>query len=203
MPRLLEQHEIQVEFSDIDRMVEKKRNSSGKRSSGVHLSGIIKHILTTAGLLTVEDLGDMMPLRMCLGMAWEMFVVGLWPDLIWQPGECTKDGVIGSPDGITGDMLEEVKATWMSRLEKTETKGVTPPPRNIIEIKRWMLQLAGYCHMMGLTRARMHVLWVNGDYRNSGPQYFTYLLEFTPQELERVWNNMILPNKAGAKPEEH
>ena len=91
----------------------------------------------------------------------------------------------------------------MARLEKTETKGVAPPPRNIIEIKRWMLQLAGYCYMMGLTRARMHVLWVNGDYRNSGPQYFTYLLEFTPQELERIWNNMILKNKAGAKAEEH
>jgi hypothetical protein len=203
MPRLLEQREIHLEFSDIDRMLEKRRIGGMKRSSGIHLSGIIKHVLTAAGQLTGEDLGDMMPLRMAVGMAWEMFCVQLWPELDWQPGEVTRDNVIGSPDGVSGDVLEEIKATWMSRLEKTETKGVIPPPRNIIEIKRWMLQLAGYLYMMGLNKARMHVLWVNGDYRNSGPQYFTYLLEFSQQELERIWNNLVLPNRAGAKAEEH
>ena len=203
MPRLIEEIEIHLEFADIDKMVPKTRVDSGQRSSGVHLSGVIKYVLTTAGLLTSDDLGDMMPLRMAVGMAWEAWIVQLWPDFIWQPGEQCRDGIYGSPDGVTGDTLEEVKATWMSRLEKTETKGVAPPPRRITDMKRWMLQLAGYCYMMGLTRARMHVLWVNGDYRNSGPQYFTYLIEFTQQELERVWNNMILPNAAGARAEEH
>jgi hypothetical protein len=199
----LEEQEIKIEFVDIDRMVPKRRVFTGARSSGVHLSGVIKCLLVAGGLLTLEELGDEMPLRMCVGMAWEAFIVMLWAEFVWQPGECKRDGVIGSPDGVTGDCLEEVKATWMSRLEKSEIRGVAPPPRKITEIKKWMLQLAGYCYMMGLTRARMHVLWVNGDYRNSGPQYFTYLIEFTPAELERTWKNMILPNIGLAEPEEH
>lgn len=203
MPVLLEEREIVIEFSDLDRLLPKERQSTMVRSSGVHLSGIIKYILQTGGLLQADEFGADMPLAMCVGMAWEAFIVQLWPDFIWQPGEVTRDGIIGSPDGITGDCLEEVKATWMSRLEKSETKGVTPPPRKITDMKRWMLQLAGYCYMMGLTRARMHVLWVMGDYRGSGPQYFTYLLEFTRQELERTWRNMILKNIEGAIPEKH
>jgi hypothetical protein len=202
VPQLIEEQEIRIQFADMDRLVPRERISTA-RSPGIHLSGVIKCVLVSAGLLTPEDLSDEMPLRMCVGMAWEAFVVMLWPEILWQPGECMQDGVIGSPDGLTGDVLEEIKCTWMSRLEKSEARGVRPPPRKITEMRRWMLQLAGYLHMMGLTKARMHVLWINGDYRESGPQYFTYLLEFTEAELERTWVNMILPNIELAIPEEH
>lgn len=209
MPKLIQETEIHLEWTDIDHLVSKGRSSSSQRSSGVHLSGVIKYVLTTAGLLDADDLTDIMPLRMAVGMAWEAFAVGLWPHLIWQPGEQCRDGIYGSPDGITysedGDcaQLEEFKATWKSRLERSEAKGVRPPDRKITEQRMWMLQIAGYCWMMGLTRARLHVLWINGDYRGSGPQYFTYLLEFSEEELERTWNNMILPNIGGAVAEEH
>jgi hypothetical protein len=207
VPKLLKETEMRIEWTDIDAMVPKQRVDTGKRSSGVHLSGVIKHVLTAAGLLTTDDITDEMPLRMAVGMAWEAFVVQLWPELIWQPGECCKDDIYGSPDGITHTLpctvLEEFKATWKSRLEKSETKGVTPPPRNILDQKAWVMQMAGYCHMMGLTQARLHVLWVNGDYRQSGPQYYTYLLSFTQGELERMWNNLILTNVDGAKAEQH
>lgn len=213
MPKLLEEREIKLEWGDIDALVVKERTSSMRRSSGVHLSGVIRYVMTVAGQLTQEDREEFLPLRMAVGMAWEAFVVGLWPDMIWQPGECSRDGIVGSPDGITripaGEfpprdmMLEEFKATWKSRLEKTEQKGVRPPAKKITEDRLWMLQVGGYCHMMGLNKARMHVLWVNGDYRGSGPQYFTYLIQFGDAELERMWNNMILPNIGGATPEVH
>lgn len=210
MPKLITETEIKLEWTDIDAIAPKERVYTGPRSSGVHLSGVIKYVLQTAGLLDPDDLTDIMPLRMAVGMAWEAFVVGLWPNLVWQPGEVSRDGIVGSPDGITPareaddvSCLEEFKATWKSRLEKSETKGVRPPDRKITEQRMWMLQLCGYCHMMGLTRARLHVLYVNGDYRQSGPQYFTYLIEFSQTELERVWNNMILPNIEGAVAEEH
>lgn len=203
MPKLISETEIKLEWTDIEAMVPKVRVDSGQRSSGVHLSGVIRYVLQTAGLLDPDDLTDEMPLRMAVGMAWEAFVVGLWPELVWQPGEQCKDAIYGSPDGITGDCLEEFKATWKSRLERSELKGVRPPDRKITEQRMWMLQLAGYCWMMGLRRARIHVLWVMGDYRGSGPQYFTYLVEFSDSELERVWNNMILPNIGGAIAEEH
>ena len=203
MPKLLDEKEIKLEWGDIDALVRKERQSDMKRSSGVHLSGVIKYVLTTAGLLTDEDISDEMPLRMAVGMAWEAFCVQLWPEMIWQPGECSRGGVIGSPDGITGSCLEEFKATWKSRLEKSETKGVRPPQKRIVEQRGWMMQIAGYLHMMGLTEARLHVLWVMGDYRGSGPQYVTYRLRFSPEELTRMWDNMILPNIEGAQPEKH
>lgn len=209
MPRLLEERDIRIEWSDIDAMVPKTKVCDSARSSGVHLSGVIKYVMTTAGLLTPEEYNDEMPLRMWLGMAFEAHAVQLWPGLIWQPGECSRDGIIGSPDGITEGFkpgctcLEEFKLTWMSRLEPGHPKGSVPPPRRILAMKRWMLQIAGYCHMMGLTMARLHVCWVMGDYRASGPQYFTYLIQFTEEELERMWDNMILPNVGGATPEVH
>lgn len=211
MPKLIKETEIHLEWTDIDAMTHKERVYTGPRSSGIHLSGVIKYVLEAAGLLDADDLTDIMPLRMAVGMAWEAFAVQLWPGLVWQPGECSRDGIVGSPDGITGDSLEErtgncleeFKATWKSRLERSEAKGVRPPDRKITEQRMWMLQLAGYCHMMKLNRARLHVMWVMGDYRGSGPQYFTYLIEFTQAELERTWNNMILPNVEGATPEQH
>ncbi len=201
MPKLLESTQIQIEFTDLDQLVPKTRVYDGPRSNGVHLSGVIKVVMEAAGLLSADDRGDMMPFCMCIGMAIEAWIVQLYPDLIWQPGEAELDGIFGSPDGVTGDCLEEIKATYMSRLQKSETKGVTPPPRNILEMKRWMLQLAGYCKMLGLLKARLHVCWLNGDYRGSGPQYFTYLISFTQEELDRVWTNMVLPNKHLAKAE--
>jgi hypothetical protein len=203
VPVLVESRQIEIEFADLDRLVSQKRVYEGPRSNGVHLSGVIKCVLEAGGLLTSDDRGDMMPLCMCVGMAWEAWIVQLWPDLVWQPGEYCQDGVYGSPDGYTGHVLEEVKATYMSRLEKSETKGVRPEPKNILNIKRWMMQLAGYCKMMGLLEARLHVLWIMGDYRGSGPQYFTYYIQFTQAEIDRLWNNMILPNIAYATAEAH
>jgi len=222
MPVLVEAKQIEIEFRDLDRLVPKTRVYTGPRSNGVHLSGVIKYVLEAAGLLSADDLGDIMPLCMCVGLAWEAFIVQLWPELVWQPGEYCLDGVYGSPDGYTKPclspisriedipliedclpVLEEVKATYMSRLEKTERKGERPPPRNILSMKRWIMQLAGYCKMMGLLEARLHVLWIMGDYRGSGPQYFTYHIRFTQAEIDRMWTNMILPNIAYATAEAH
>jgi hypothetical protein len=215
MPKLLEEKEIKLEYTDLSRLVPKYKVSDGTRSSGVHLSGVIKYVMVTCGLLTVDDdTMEILPLRMAVGVAWEAFVVQLWPELVWQPGEVTRDGIIGSPDGINHKcgyqelagvtILEEVKATWMSRMEPG-TRGQTP--RSVLSIKRWMLQVAGYCHMMGLKHARLHVLWVNGGYerggKGGGPQYYTYLIEFTQLELNRLWDNLILPNVGGAVAEQH
>lgn len=203
-----------------------------KRSNGVHLSGVIKYVLTTSGMLTPDDITDEMPLRMCVGMAWEDWAVGLWPEMEWQPGECLLDGISGSPDGLSesraeeiprfqsggmskssragqniykgvsigikhnraiGARLEEFKATWKSSF----------PRQDITKERIWMWQMAGYCKMMGLSEARLHVLWINGDYRPPSPKYMTYTLRFTQEELDRFWTNVILKNKESATPETH
>lgn len=192
MPTLISQNETNIEWTDIERRVHHKRPKL-KRSNGVHISGIIKHILTTTGYFTKEDASDLMPLRMALGMAFEDWIVGLWPAMKWQPGEKKLDGIFASPDGLTGDCLEEFKCTW---------KSIHTRP-DILKEKVWMWQLAAYCKMMKLTRARLHVFWVNGSYRPPAPVYMIYELQFTQAELDQFWTNVILKNKDAATPEKH
>lgn len=208
MPRLIAETEVRLEWSDLQSRVRRKRpKSAGHRSSGVHLSGIISYVLETSGLVEKSDT-DEMGLAVAVGVAWEEFAVGLYPEMRWQPGEVHLDNVYGSPDGLTKGVdqngvladgengipmvLEEFKATWRSRASK-------PPLTN----RRWMWQLAGYCRMMGLHYARMHVLWINGNYKNYQPEYYTYLFEFEQQELDRFWSNVVLPNRDKAVKEEH
>jgi len=191
MPVLLDQSRIQIEWTDIRSRIVRDRPKL-KRSSGVHLSGVIKYVLTTSGLLGPQDVTDEMPLRMCVGMAWEDWAVGLWPNMTWQPGEVSLDGVSGSPDGITERTLEEFKATWKSSF----THG------DILKERLWMWQMMGYSKMLGVTEARLHVLWVNGDYRPPAPSYMAYRIRFTQEEIDRFWTNVVLKNKVNATPEE-
>jgi hypothetical protein len=96
---------------------------------------------------------------------------------------------------VGGPQVEEFKASWKSR----KTYG------NVVDQALWMWQLAGYCHMTKMRRARMHILWVCGDYRQGPPTpaYVTYLVEFQQAELERFWQNIVLKNKDAAPREEH
>jgi hypothetical protein len=219
---LLSQSEIRLEWTDIlGRTPKRKPKSADVRSSGVHLSGVIRYALQTIGQLQKDDESDEMPLRMAVGMAWEDWAVGLWPDMVWQPGEWEKDGVFGTPDGIStlfndqlglppgieGDgeqeyevqydvpVLEEFKATWKSRR--------THEP--VTNERIWMWQLAANCLAMNTTYARLHVLWVNGAYPKGAPSpvYMTYLISFQQKELERFWANVVLANKDKAPREEH
>lgn len=198
MPKLIEEHDIRITWDDITTRVVHKKKSHG-RSAGVHLmSGVLKPVLLAGKLMkTFEELADAeeMPLRMAVGMAWEDWAVGLWPGMTWQPGECSKDGVVGSPDGVSKKpvrMLEEFKATWKSKRNYGQ---------DILRNIPWIWQMQGYCHMLGLTRARLHVLWVNGGYAPPSPEYRTYLIEFTKPELSAFWANIVVPNLPGA-PEE-
>lgn len=194
--RLLEAAEIRLDWSDIHNRVSHPKPSMS-RSGGLHLSGVIRYIAQASGILgTSDESEDEMPLRMALGMAWEEWAAGLWPDLSWQPGEIEMDGIIGSPDAVRldGDRLEvqEFKLTWKSE----ERWGRDFARRNWM----WITQGMGYCYILKTNYCRYHVLWVNGDYRPPSPKYMTYLVQFDDQELRRRWD-MILRHKDKAKPE--
>lgn len=212
MPTLLTQTEVKLEWADINNRRRREDPKPLKRSNGVHLSGVTKYVLETSGMLTPRDKTDEFPLCMAIGLAWEAWAVGLWPNMIWQPGECHLDGITGSPDGITKIkepyLLEEFKATW---------KSGHPDGKygNILEQKMWLWQLQGYCKMLKLRRARIHILWINGGYEHMRrdqegkkkdgptPKYATYTLEFTQLELDKFWANVVLKNKDKAPPEKH
>lgn len=199
MPKLLEEKEIVLEWSDLAKRVPRTRANTSKRSSGIHLSGIIRPTLQRAGLMDVYDDTDDMPLCVMLGMFFEEGIVTLYPRIIWQPGELVMDGIVGSPDGLTEGppvQLEEFKFTMKSQYK---FQG-----EDILTCKLWMWQLSGYCHMAQLTQARLHVFWSRGDYREKWfPVYYTYLISFTEDELKRFWTNVILKNAGLATAEVH
>lgn len=198
MPKLLEEKQVKLDREDLVKWTQVLQPKNvKKRSSGVHLSGVIKAVLQATGQMKFWPETEEISLNLAMGLAWENWIVGLYPDLIWQPGEMCKDGIYGSPDGITPDIpqLEEFKCTWKSR----HNFGT------ILDQKAWMWQLQGYLAMLGTPwyQARIHVFFVNGDYRPPTPEYFTYVIEFTSTELDQFWTRVIVPNKDRAKAEEH
>jgi hypothetical protein len=162
------------------------------------------------GKWTDRDDTDNCPINVVVGVAFENWAVGL-PDckeMAWQPGEWKKDGVFGTPDGVSElepeearqykivpdlhglRVLEEFKATWRSA-HQADVTGIT----------YWMYQSASNCRAVGANVVRQRVLWVNGDYRPPSPRYCVYVIYFEPEEQEKIWRNVILKNRALAKAE--
>jgi len=136
------------------------------------------------------DEGDIMPLRMVIGTAFEYYFAGFYPDMMWQPGEFEVDGILGHPDGYhfadyiahadykRGMAVDEFKFTWKSCRT-----------REVLKESLWMWQAKGYCYMLGAELGRMHVCWSNGEYNHTyQPRYRKTLIRFTPEELKRNWD---------------
>jgi hypothetical protein len=188
---VLEQTEIGLEWMDLQKLTRHERPQH-VRSKGVHLSGVIKVISQKRGLLKEEDQTDDMPTVVLLGICFEDGAVQLYEDLIWQPGEVKKDGIIGSPDGKSpilgyldtelGWMVEEFKLTYKSNRYRQDIRAE----------QMWMMQIMGYLKMMGLTVARLHVLWACDNYvMPFRPKYIRYLIRFTQEELDQNWKLML------------
>jgi hypothetical protein len=165
-----------------------------ERTKGMHLSGVLRYIAITTGLLKIAQAiaEEELPLRMALGFAWEEFASTLYPHLIYQPGEITEAGVIMTCDGhsILDDRfaIEEFKCTW---------KKVRTGNELIREEWYWGHQGRGYCWGYDARFVRWHILYINGHYRGGGPVYMRYLVEFSDREVEST-RNMVLKNAARA-----
>jgi hypothetical protein len=64
--------------------------------------------------------------------------------------------------------------------------------------------------MLGLRHARLHILYINGDYDihenrrdPPAPIYMLYELEFSTKELQQFWNNVMLKSRDKARKEVH
>ena len=156
------------------------------RSTGLHLTDIISDIMTASGMQKTASGANWAPdqLNMAaeVGFMWEeVFSQALKDRLPCRIGEVVCDGVAMSPDGMEMEMesgevvLAEYKVKWASS------------KRDPTENFKWMAQVKGYCKGLGLTKVRMYVLYVNGDYRGSGPQFKTYAIEFTELEIAENW----------------
>lgn len=182
------------------------RAGCAARSSGVHVSGIIRDIARMLGKIKdgEGDLDDMILdsgpvqkgdcgtfVRVALGMAWEDWISRHLPDMI-RGVELELDGIYGTLDGLVetpeGSVVHEFKVTWKSSKQEIEKQWL------------WITQVKAYCYMAMTTEAVLHVLWVNGDYQGGGPAYEDYRLVFGVEELESVWR-MLRNRRDKVKPE--
>lgn len=208
--KILESTHVELQWPDIASRVSHPRTvESTIRASGVHLSAVLRYVAVTTKILDLskfedrEDAGfdeSVIPLRMCLGVAWEEFAAGLYPDMVWQPGELELDGVSGNRDGYS--FIEEYRRPFFV---VDEFKFTQKSARRPIESEwMWLQQVRGYCKMQEEATgeesrwARLHVCYVNGEYewvRGGEPKYMRYLVEFERREIDATWNQIVLPNK--------
>lgn len=123
------------------------------------------------------------PLWAEVGFLWERVLSSALADhCSKRPGEVELDGIVGSPDGHDPDtgVVDEYKCTWKS------IRNAHPE-----NVWKWMTQVKGYCKMLGADTVRFHVLYINGDYRGSGPLYRSYLFSFTQLELNENWAMLV------------
>lgn len=176
------------------------------RAVGAHVSDIIRDISNTVlkpgQREKYDDLSPDEQRRLgnyaSVGWAWEhiirrgMLDAGVNPGTDSQrfqcPGQLTLNGIHGSPDWLDTTVWENVefKATWRS-----SNRPLDP------DFWEWLTQFKAYCKMLGCTSTRLLVFYVNGDYRDSGPQFKDIRLNFTKMEIEDNWSMLL--NHARAK----
>lgn len=159
------------------------------RTAGLHLTDIIRYVQDTISPYTGKGF-DNPPLTMEMGFIWEdalSFIEG--KRLGKRLSDLQYDGIYMNPDGLGYDpldgkspVIEEYKCTWKSMKN--------PPTHN----PRWLMQVKGYCKPFHIRIVVMYVLYINGDYRGSGPRGWKYRIEFTHEEIEENWK-VILDHK--------
>jgi len=173
------------------------------RSTGVHLTDILKRIEAKLGLgYTGTGFRDRW-LTMDIGFVWEQVLSRAYGDrAATRPGEIVLDGVACSPDGIGTDdeviagvpgdgglVLEEYKCTWRSSR------------RDIADNWIWMAQTKAYLKAVSedlgvpLRTVLFRVLYLMGCYDGSGPAYMVARIRFDQEEIDRMWE-MVLEEKA-------
>lgn len=169
------------------------------RSEGLHLTEVIRDLMKVSGLDSGGRPNWNFNSTVGAGFIWEEVLFSYWEEVFskalakllarkysWhQTGEITLDGIIGSPDGLDIHdtlTLQEAKFTWKSAKNSP--------------VDNWyfMTQAKGYCKMLGINKAMLHIFYCMGDYKGSGPIYQPWLFTFQPHELEENWQ--MLKNHA-------
>lgn len=169
------------------------KGSGLPRAEELHLTDIISYIDKTINPPPQQF--DDAYLTMEIGFIWEdllSYVLGNRLGKRLNDVQC--DGIYCNPDGLGFDplnptevVIDEYKCTWRSMKR--------PPTEDM----KWMMQVKGYCHVMGLKVVVMHILYLMGDYfhEHIGPHARSFRIEFTEQEIEDNWA-VILDNKDAA-----
>jgi hypothetical protein len=180
------------------------------RSSGVHVSAIIRCIAAETGILKPEWVDELSLvdvreitdptaiLRMSIGLAWEDYYfnnfLGPIMGVAHQPGETHVDGIYMTHDGESLDIIlseycketsprlqllvHEIKATYKS----IKTVG------DLTSQWMWTCQCKAYCKALKTRFARLHILYMCGDYSYPiRPVLEIWQIEFSEDEIEDNW----------------
>ena len=149
------------------------RHHGPPRTSGIHLSSIIRHVALKTGLLAKEYgegpglneiIRDTPPdavgrdgrlMKIIIGYAWESWLKRKLAErntrFIAEPGEVLRDGIIGTPDGL--EIIYDTPQRFFGLLTGTtivhEIKATwKTSARPIEEEIMWLQQAMGYCWML-------------------------------------------------------
>lgn len=155
------------------------------RSDGLHLSQIYNDIEATLAPREEMEESQLSNYR-AGGFLWERLFSSAMADSIRggdivRPGEFAVDGIAGSPDNLRIDpwRVIETKCTWRSvqKFDDHMEKFMWT----------WLVQMKGYCRMVGALQAELYCFFINGDYRGSGPLPRGLLLSWSQLEIDENW----------------
>ncbi len=108
----------------------------------------------------------------------ETFGSALGSERYAKTGSLQLDNLTGTPDWLDQEewSVIEFKATWRSSRRNIET-----------DFTHWLWQIKAYCKLLATRTARLYVFFVNGDYKDSGPQLKAFALTFTQEEIDQNW----------------
>lgn len=178
---------MQVVEGPLITLAELATRVSAPRTPGVHVTDCIDALMRAAGVnyddMDPADRGNWIG----AGFMLEEALAGsiLPPEAVVRPGEIVMDRIIGTPDWIEFDdegvFVGESKCTWKSyRGFDLMTMKFMP----------WLYQLRAYCRMLNTYRARLIVLFINGDYSRYVPEIHQFVYTFTERELEENWTSL-------------
>ncbi len=194
VPTRIAMHLEQIDLDLGDLRVRHTANAPHLRSAGVHLSDITKDLMAEKDPKRFDKSKPMDMVRIEAGFAFEhaleQALAARHPG-ITRPGELVCEGVIGSPDGLDLDAdpprLLEYKCTWMSSAQDIQSA----------KFWHWWVQIRCYLYMLreqcglDVLDAVLIAFFVNGDYRQSGPQLLAWHATFNRREIVEAFAMVV------------
>jgi hypothetical protein len=193
------ERESQVRIRELKEEFPWTTAQSQSRSNGLHLTGVI-HAMEGGLRGEVDDASRM---QFEKGWLWEealSLAFGLKSPV--RVGEVELDGIVGSPDGVIGTHLIDVRKQNGDRtfygvdaVEEYKCTAISSS-KSPADMWRWMMQVKGYCKMVGAVKCVFRVLHLEFV-----PVYKVWELTFTQGELDENWEAIVNQAKVMRKGE--
>lgn len=174
-------------FSDV---LHRQASHDEQREAGLHVSTVVQDIQR---LLYPKEYGradispDQTRTYFELGSAVEDLLAGAISARItaWEkPAPRRMDGMWCSPDGWspTVHTIDEIKACWKSSRDFQQSP----------KFAGYLMQAMAYGHVWDASRIRIHVFFVNGDWRPPVPAPpVTFIVRPSSRELAANWQRLV------------